>query len=207
MTAWSSLFIFGNLLLKQKKGLRVLILGASGGVGTQAIQLLKSQDCSVFGTCSTDAVSMVQCLGADRVFNYKDQDFEKQIELEGRYHIILDCAKVGYQNISESWQYDSYISLNSPLLLNTDKYGLMAGLVYSANNLLEANLNRFGRGSIVKWAFFVPSHQGFEFINELICSEKIKPVIHKCFKFEKLPDALKALSEGHLRGKIVIDYK
>lgn len=47
MTAWSALFLFGNLLLKQKDGLRVLILGASGGVGLSAVQLLKSQNCVV----------------------------------------------------------------------------------------------------------------------------------------------------------------
>ncbi|KAJ8983353.1 hypothetical protein NQ317_003159 [Molorchus minor] len=197
---------FWKYSFKTKKGLRVLILGASGGVGTVAVQLLKSQDCVVYGTCSTDAVPLVHNLGADRVFDYKDPDFEKQVELEGRYHIILDGAKIGYQNIPQSWKHDTFITLNSPLLIYTDYYGIMGGLVLSLNHLLEANLSRYKNGSSVKWGFFVPSRIGFEFIDKLICAEKIRPVIHKTFKFEELPDAFKTLSDGHLRGKIVIDF-
>ncbi|KAJ8920869.1 hypothetical protein NQ315_015662 [Exocentrus adspersus] len=206
MTAWSALFVFGNLCFRQTKGLRVLVLGASGGVGCSAIQLLKSQSCEVFGTCSGDAMPMVQGLGADQVFNYKDEHFMKQVAQEGRYHIILDGAKFGYQNIPKSWQYDTYITLNSPLLTNTDRYGVLGGLVYSLNNLLEANVGSQSAGGSVRWGFFVPCSNGFEFIDNIIKSGKIKPVIHKVFKFENLPDGLKAVSEGHLRGKIVIDY-
>ncbi|KAJ8960795.1 hypothetical protein NQ318_020091 [Aromia moschata] len=206
MTAWSALFVFGNLLTKQTKGLRVLVLGASGGVGTAAVQLVSSQNCTVYATCSTDAVPLVQGLGAHKVFDYKDPDFEKHVEMEGRYHIVLDGAKVGYQNIPKSWRFDSYITLNSPLLLNTDKYGLMGGLAYSLSNLLDANFGQANNGSSVKWGFFLPSRTGFEFIDKLIRKEKIQPVIHKAFGFEDLPAAFKALAQGHLRGKIVVDY-
>lgn len=89
-----------------------------------------------------------------------------------RYHIILDGAKIGYQNIPKSWQYDTYVTLNSPLLLNTDKRGLICGLAYSVINLLEANLLRKSSGS-VKWGFFLPDRKGFEFINKLIDSGKV----------------------------------
>ncbi|XP_074027281.1 NAD(P)H oxidoreductase RTN4IP1, mitochondrial [Leptinotarsa decemlineata] len=206
MTAWSALFIFGNLVSKQTDGLRVLILGCSGGVGTAAVQLLKSQDCVVFGTCSSDAVSLVYNLGADCVFDYTSPDFHKNVELEGRYHIILDAAQIGYQNIPKSWKYDTYITLNSPLLKSTDSYGLMAGLAYSASDLLDANLRAYKDSSCVKWGFFIPSTRGFEFVDDLISKEKIKPVIHKTFGFGKLQDAFKTVSEGHLRGKVVIDF-
>lgn len=100
-----------------------------------------------------------------------------------RYHIILDGAKVGYQNIPKNWQYDTYITLNSPLLINTDKYGLLGGLVCSVNNLLEANLSARNTGGAVKWGFFVPYKKGFEFIDELIDSEQVSVIYtHNCLK-------------------------
>lgn len=80
---------------------------------------------------------------------------------------------MGYQNIPASWKYDTFITLNSPLLVNTDKYGLVGGLVQSANDLLEANLSRFQEGSRVKWGFFIPSTEGFKLIDDLVTKEKV----------------------------------
>lgn len=90
----------------------------------------------------------------------------------------MDCAKVGYQNIPSTWKYDTFITLNSPLLLNTDNYGLIPGLVQSANDLLSANLSRYQNGSCVKWGFFIPSSSGFGFINKLILQGQVC-----CFTF------------------------
>ncbi|CAG9857506.1 unnamed protein product [Phyllotreta striolata] len=206
MTAWSALYLFGTLCLRNKKGLRVLILGGSGGVGTVAIQLLKSQGCSVFVTCAKDAAPLVSDLGADCVFDYKDEDFEKQVESQGKYHIILDGAKTGIRNIPKTWKFDSYITLNSPLLLNADNHGLFEGFLRSSCDLLGSNLDRLQTGSTVKWGFFVPSAEGFKFINELIVNQKIRPVVQHKFQFEDLPKAFRTLKDGHLRGKIVINY-
>lgn len=80
---------------------------------------------------------------------------------------------MGYQNIPSTWKYDTYITLNSPLLLNTDSYGLIPGLLQSANQLVSANLSKFQNGSSVKWGFFVPSQSGFKFVNELIVQGKV----------------------------------
>ncbi|CAH1960537.1 unnamed protein product [Acanthoscelides obtectus] len=172
MTAWSALFLFGNLLLKQKEGIRVLILGASGGVGTAAVQLLKSQNCVVYCTCAKDAVDLVYSLGSDCVFSYTDPDYEKNVELETRYNIILDCAKIGYDKIPATWQYDTYITLNSPLLTNTDKQGLLAGLAVSARDFVKSKIDSCQKGSQVKWRFFVPSADGFKFVHDLISKKR-----------------------------------
>lgn len=80
---------------------------------------------------------------------------------------------MGYNNIPSNWKYDTYITLNSPLLLNTDNYGLIPGLAQSANELLSANLNRCQDGSSVKWGFFFPSNSGFNFINNLVLQRKV----------------------------------
>ncbi|KAF7281482.1 hypothetical protein GWI33_004728 [Rhynchophorus ferrugineus] len=204
MTAWSGLFLAGNLLLRQRKGLRVLVLGGSGGVGSAAIQLLKTQGCIVYTTCSSDAVDFVSALNPDLVFDRNNSNFNKDVELEGKYHVILDAANVGIHNIPNNWKYETYITLNSPLLINNDKYGLPGGLLKSAKDLFDANIKNICDGKTVRWGYFVPSSTGFQFVNDLICREKIRPVIQKEFDFKDLPCAMKTLQAGHARGKIVI---
>lgn len=169
MTAWSALFITGNVSRKSK----VLILGASGGVGTLAVQLLKSQGCTVFATCSTDAVNLVNSLGADCIFDYKEPGFEAMVANEAKYDIILDCAKFSFDNVPQNWRFNSFITLNSPLLLNTDSLGLCGGLLKSSQTLISSNLSNCTSGKTLKWGFFVPSGSGFKFLHDLFASEKV----------------------------------
>lgn len=157
LTAWSALYIFGNLCIAQTKGTRVLVLGGSGGVGTLAIQLLKSQGCVVATTCSKDAIPLVQSLNVDYVFDYKDSQFEENLANSGKYHIVLDCAKMGFDNLPQKLLFDTYITLNSPLLINTDQLGIMPGLMKSLDTYLSANLKGFPSGKSCKWGFVIPS--------------------------------------------------
>ena len=77
-TAWSALKITGDLCLTSAKNKNVLVLGGSGGVGSQAIQMLKSWGANVIATCNTDAVPLVESLGASEVVDYSNPDaFEK----------------------------------------------------------------------------------------------------------------------------------
>jgi hypothetical protein len=89
------------------------------------------------------------------------------------YHIILDCAKFGYDNVPKSWKFGTYVTLNSPLLLNTDKFGLVGGLLSSANTFLKDNLKPPGEKKCVMWGFFLPSSSGFQFIHKLISNGKV----------------------------------
>ncbi|KAL1491073.1 hypothetical protein ABEB36_011726 [Hypothenemus hampei] len=207
ITAWSALYLCGNMFCRQNKGLRVLVLGASGGVGCAAVQLLKSEGCVVYATCSSDALDQVTSLGADVVFDRNHPEFVKNVLEEGKFHIILDAANVGMDNIPSNWQYETYITLNSPLLINNDKYGVCGGLFTSAQNLIEANIKRMGAGKTVKWGYFVPSRTGFELVHDLICQEKLKPVIQERFVFKDLPRAMEQLRKGHARGKIVVGFE
>lgn len=85
MTAWSALYITGELGLKIVRNQRILILGASGGVGTVATQILKSQGAVVIATCSNDAVRLVESLGADAVYDYRSEDYVRNVAAEGKY--------------------------------------------------------------------------------------------------------------------------
>lgn len=206
MTAWSALFITGELYVRSPKNHKVLILGASGGVGTVAVQILKSQGITVIGTCSSDAVQLVESLGADNVFDYRNEAYNKNVTDHGKYDIILDCAQIGVQNIPPTWQYNKYITLNSPLMKNTDKYGLMQGLAVSAVDLLRPNIQGVCDGKSWRWGFFIPSEAGLKSVDDLIHRKMIVPTIHKVFKFEETPEAFKELAKGHARGKVVIDF-
>lgn len=206
LTAWSALFITGELSIRNPKLSRVLVLGASGGVGTLAVQMLKSQGSTVVATCSSNAIPLVQSLGVDQTFDYADINFTNNIAEQGFYDIILDCAKFGYDKVPSEWRYNKFITLNSPLMNNTDNFGLLGGFAASAKDLLLANFAKCPQGQSVRWGFFTPSQSGIQFIDKLVKNGKINPVIHKVFKFDELPKAYECLQEGHLRGKIVIDY-
>lgn len=205
ITAWSALYVTGELALRKPETLRILILGVSGGVGTVALQMLKSHSATVMGTCSSDAVPLVQSLGIDRVFDYTKPDFNTSISSEPKFDIILDCAKVGYKNIPTSWKYDRFITLTSPLMVNTDNHGLVYGLFTSACDLLNANFKKCPSGQSVRWGFFYPSEKGLQFISNLLQNNQVTPMIYKVFPFMELPKAYEALNQGHVRGKIVID--
>lgn len=105
-------------------------------------------------------------------------------------------------------------------MLNTDKYGVFGGLAVSARELL---LPRLTKGKNVRWGFFLPSGDGFKFVDGLVKSGQvlilflilqilllfhlqITPIIHKTVKFEELPSAFDVLAAGHLRGKVVVDF-
>lgn len=80
---------------------------------------------------------------------------------------------MGHQAIPSSWQYTTYISLNSPLLRNTDQYGLIGGLALSAADLIPSNLLTLSQGKCVKWAYFYPSTDGLKFIDRLIRNAEV----------------------------------
>ncbi|KAF5283343.1 hypothetical protein FQR65_LT13892 [Abscondita terminalis] len=205
MTAWSALFLTGDLVMKASPNIKVLVLGASGGVGTMAIQILRSQKIYAIGTCSTDAVPLIRALGANNAYDYTTTNYEDLIAEEGMFEIILDCVKLGHENIPKSWKYKKYISLNSPLMLNMDQHGLVRGLATSLCQLIGANISKIPNKQSIRWGYFTPSETGLHFIDDLIQNKEILPVIQKVFAFNEVPEAYRTLSAGHTRGKIMVD--
>ncbi|XP_033325971.1 NAD(P)H oxidoreductase RTN4IP1, mitochondrial isoform X2 [Megalopta genalis] len=212
LTAWSALWITGGLCYKTamaiRKNNRILILGGSGGVGTMAIQLAKAWNMHVITTCSSDAVNLVHKLGADVVIDYKLNDADSKIIMEGPYSIILDCANQGpYEIRSKGYPHCTYITLNSPLLKNIDQHGLIAGAVKNVGELIRYNVPTVENKSCVKWGFFAPSQTGIKTLQEYVESGEVVPVVKKVYPFQELPVAYNRVAQGHLRGKIVIDMR
>lgn len=212
LTAWSALWITGGLWFKinipTHQNRRILVLGGSGGVGTLAIQLLKAWNMQVVTTCSTDAVELVESLGAHVVIDYNDQHADSQIVEEGPYDIILDCCNQGVDVVrAKGYSHNTYITLNSPLLKNVDEFGLIAGSVKNVGELISYNVPILENKTAVKWGFFVPSQTGINAIQKFVERGKIVPVVEKVYPFAELPQAYERVAKGHLRGKVVIEMK
>src|SRR5881398_1070961 len=181
---------------KVQSGQKVLINGASGGVGTFAVQIAKSLGADVTGVCSTRNVDLVRSLGADHVIDYTKEDFTKGAE---RYEVMLD--NVGNHSLSEC----------KGVLTPTGKYVLIGGGGASDQGFLG------GLGKAL-WAMvfskFVnqqmgmmmadANHNDLTVLAEMMQSGKLKPVIDRTYKLDQVPDAIRYVEQGHARGKVVI---
>ncbi|KAH8324159.1 hypothetical protein KR074_000930 [Drosophila pseudoananassae] len=214
LTAWSGLYVTGGLggpcgaTTSSGGGAhkRVLVLGGSGGVGTLAVQILKSQKVQVLATCSARNVEMVRNLGADFVVDYNDSEAMEELCKYAPYDIILDCAGQGAQKASElKYDYRQYITFSSPMLANIDQQGLVFGAIKNLGDLVQTNFKSFSqRGGLVKWGFFSPAPHGIEFLKKLVESRKLIPQIDCSFDFAELPKAFERLKSGHMQGKTVV---
>src|SRR6476619_851874 len=181
---------------KVQPGQKVLINGASGGVGTFAVQIAKSLGADVTGVCSTRNVDLVKALGADHVIYYTKEDFTKGAE---RYDVMLD--NVGNHSLSEC----------KGVLTPNGKYVLIGGGGASDQSFLG------GLGKAL-WAMvfsrFVnqqmgmmmadANHNDLTVLADMMQSGKLKPVIDHTYKLDQVPDAIRYVEQGHAKGKVVI---
>jgi NADPH:quinone reductase-like Zn-dependent oxidoreductase len=181
---------------KVQPGQKVLINGASGGVGTFAVQIAKSLGADVTGVCSTRNVDLVRSLGADHVIDYTKEDFTKT---DQRYDVILD--NVPNHSLSECRQ----------ILNPNGKYVMIGGGGPNDNRWVGP----FGRviHTLVLSPFINqkmgmmmadPSSKDLAMLGEMMQAGKLKAVIDRTYKLSEVPDAIRYLEEGHARGKVVI---
>ena len=170
-------------------GQKVLIYGASGGIGTFAVQIAKSFGAEVTGVCSTRNLDMVRSLGADYVIDYTKEDFTQNGQ---QYDLIL--ATAGYRSI---FDYKRALALNGKYVATG---GSMAQVFQPM--LLGPWLSTGGRK--MSNLAMKPDTKDLTFIKELIEAGKIQPVIDQVFPLQELPAALRHYGEGHSRGKVVI---
>src|SRR6266487_3943679 len=181
---------------KVQPGQKVLINGASGGVGTFAVQIAKSFDVDVTGVCSTRNVDLVRSLGADHVIDYTKEDFAKN---DQRYDVILD--NVPNHSLSE---------IRHSLTPN-GKYVMIGGGGPNDNRWVGP----FGRviHTLVLSPFISqkmgmmmadPSQKDLTTLADMMQSGKLKAVIDRTYRLTEVPDAIRYLEQGHARGKVVI---
>ena len=213
MTTWSSLRITGGLGPTTLPGTNVLVIGASGGVGTFAVQLLKVWNCNVIATCQDDAFEMVSDLRADVVLDYKSSDFQGQMEkLKGKFDVVLDCAgnckAEDYAKYLKPWNGSQFITLTSPLLRSTDSHGLLLGSVDTLGQLLGHSVTMISSGGhAFKWGYFMPSSSALKSVANYVDGKKIKAVIQRVYSASEIVSAYDQVANGGARGKIVVDFQ
>jgi NADPH:quinone reductase-like Zn-dependent oxidoreductase len=171
-------------------GQKVLINGASGGVGTFAVQIAKSFGADVTGVCSTRNVDMVRSIGADQVIDYTQEDFTKNGQ---RYDLIL--AANGYHPISD------YKRALSPKGMYVMTGGSMAQMFQAM--LLGPLISMTGRKKMGN-LLMKPNTKDLVFMKELLEGGKVVPVIDRRYPLGETAEALRYLEEGHTQGKVVI---
>ena len=182
---------------KVQAGQKVLINGASGGVGTFAVQIAKSLGADVTGVCSTRNVDLVKSLGADHVIDYTKEDFTKGAE---RYDVMLD--NVGNRSLSECRQV---LTPNGKYVLigggGANEQGFLGGLGKALWAMVFSKFVNQQMGMMMA----DPSQKDLTLLADMMQSGKVKPVIDRTYKsLGEIPDAIRYLEEGHARGKVII---
>jgi len=181
---------------KVQPGQRVLINGASGGVGTFAVQIAKSMGADVTGVCSTRNVDMVRSLGADHVIDYTKEDFIKSAQ---RYDVMYDT--VGNRSLLECRRV--LTPKGKAVMIGgggPGDQGLIGPLVGPIKLLMLSPFVSQEMGTFLAEL----NQKDLTALADLMQSGKVTPVIDKRYKLSELPQAIEYLEQGHARGKVII---
>jgi len=172
-------------------GQRVLINGASGGVGTFAVQIAKNFGANVTGVCSTGKMDMVRSIGADHVIDYTQEDFTRSGK---QYDLILDVA--AYRSI---FNYKRVLSSKGIYVCTGGSMGKWIQAMFLGPLISIRGSKKLGSAGIAQ-----PNHEDFLYLKELLETSKVVPVIDRSYPLVEIVEAFKYLEEGHARGKVVI---
>jgi NADPH:quinone reductase-like Zn-dependent oxidoreductase len=183
---------------KVQPGQTVLINGASGGVGTFAVQIAKSFGADVTGVCGTRNVDMVRSIGADQVIDYTREDFTKSGQ---RYDLFFDC--IGQHSLSVCWR-----------VLNPK--GIYVGVGGPSDRWMIGPIARLIKSLVLSWfgsqklggLLTKRNKEDLTILRELVEAGKVTPVIDRRYGLSEVPEAIRYPEEGHARGKVVVtlDY-
>ncbi|MBS0388822.1 MAG: NAD(P)-dependent alcohol dehydrogenase, partial [Proteobacteria bacterium] len=182
---------------KLKSGQKVLINGASGGVGTFAVQIAKAMGAEVTGVCSTRNVAMVQSIGATHVIDYTRDDFTKA---EARYDLILDT--VGNHSLSEL-RHVLGPEGAAVLIGGTGGGNWLGPMSRSVVAMVEAPFHRNRMG------FMLAKLTGDDMtkLAQLMQEGRLTPVIDRTYKLAETSEAIRYVEAGHARGKVIIEVE
>ncbi len=205
MTTWSALITKTKLTPADYQGKKVLVHGGSGGIGSFAIQLLKAWGAEVTTTCSGDKAKAVKALGADRVINYKTEDFSKSLS---DVDLVLDT--VGGEQEAPSLSVlkknanAHYVTLVFPALANIDQYGFFKGALKTIITLISKKRACKKQGINYNWGMFKSCPEALEHIRALVENGKIKAVVDHSYPLKQLAEAHNYVESGQATGKVAV---
>src|SRR5438094_7066701 len=178
-------------------GQKVLINGATGGVGTFAVQIAKSLGAEVTGVCSTGKMDLVRSIGADHVIDYTKEDFTKG---DQRYDVIFD--NVGNHSFADRRRV---LTPNGVCILagiggaglHPETWGRIVG------TFKAALLSRFVSQKFVRYGTET-NKDDLKLLSDLMQTGKVTPVIDRTYKLSETAEAMRYFEEGHARGKVVL---
>jgi NADPH:quinone reductase-like Zn-dependent oxidoreductase len=190
MTALQGLRVHGRV----ERGQKVLIVGASGGVGTFAVQIAKSLGAEVTGVCSATNVDLVRSLGADRVIDYTSEDFTRGGE---RYDLIFQLAGT----LSPSGFRPVLTRAGTLIVSSGDSDGRWIGPL--SRPIKALLLSPFVSQRMVNFTV-KPNGEDLRSLTELIDASEVTPVIDRRYPLAELPEAIRYQEQGHARGKVLV---
>jgi len=184
--AGNTALFFIRDLGKVQAGQKILIHGASGAIGTYAVQLAKYYGAEVTGVCSGTNAEMVKSLGADKVIDYTKEDFTKSDET---YDVIFDVVgKITFSQCKSSLK----------------QKGIYLENLLELSDILKMIWTSIIGGKKIKGGVSIESVENLNFFLELIESGKLKPVIDRTYPLERTAEAFKYVENGHKKGTVVI---
>jgi NADPH:quinone reductase-like Zn-dependent oxidoreductase len=191
LTALQGLCDYGKI----QPGQKVLVNGASGGVGSFAVQIAKALGAQVTGVCSTQNLELVRRIGAEQVVDYTQADFTQNV---GAYDLIFDT--VGNHSMADLMR-----------ALNPHGICVVAGFTTLSRlfqlMILGAWLSKAGSKKIGQMSVVPEKQKDLVTLKELAETGKIIPVIDKCYPLSETGEAIRYLETGHARGKVVISLE
>jgi NADPH:quinone reductase-like Zn-dependent oxidoreductase len=169
-----------------REGHKVLVNGASGGVGTFAVQIARCLGAHVTGVCSTRNVELVRSLGAHAVIDYTREDFATRGE---RYDVVIDCV----------WNHS--LAESRRVLEKAGRYVIIGA---PSDRILKGMLAGFASAGKIAMMLTKPRPGDLAFLTGLMRDGRVTPVIDRRYPLDRVPDAIRYVEEGHARGKVVI---
>ena len=173
-------------------GEKVLVNGASGGVGTFAVQYAKSVGAEVTGVCSTRNLDMVRSMGADHVIDYTQEDFTRNGQ---QYDLIFDA--VGNYSISDFKR--ALTSNGRAVVAGFTRLSLLFQVM-----ILGKLVSKLGNQTVGMMKTAYSNKKDLNIIKELLEAKKVVPVIDRCYPLNETAEAIRYLEHGHAQGKVII---